>query len=347
MIAAAYAGTGDQYWYVKPDSPLKTLADATENQTMSYSTNGATSHAIALAFGKQLGVKAKPIATGGPTATYTMTMTGQVDIGWGVMPFGLKEYQEGKFRIIARGSDVPSMRNQTMRVQVVNANALKERKDVMLRFMRAYRETLDWMYASPQAVKFYAEKMKMAEELVVLQRDQFNPKDAMLPDRLSDLDLVDGGRGRAEVPRQAADQGRAERAVPDSAGGVVSVRRQCRLLRWRADLDAQSSIAARRLRVFAAAHALLLAEFAHLALARDGRLRHQRRDAEFGERDGDLLHLVGAADAVARHAFEVVVDHLVPIERRIIVLQRRRDLVARCRRAARRGSIRRSAPRCP
>ena len=157
---------------------------------MSYSTNGATSHAIALAFGKQLGVKAKPIATGGPPATYTMTMSGQVDIGWGVMPFGLKEYQEGKFRIIARGSDVPSMRNQTMRVQVVNLNALKERKDVMLRFMRAYRETLDWMYANPQAVKFYAEKMKMSEDLIVLQRDQFNPKEAMLPDRLSDLDLV-------------------------------------------------------------------------------------------------------------------------------------------------------------
>jgi NitT/TauT family transport system substrate-binding protein len=190
VIAAAYAGTGDQYWYVKPDSPLKSLADATDKHTMSYSTNGATSHAIALAFGKQLGVKAKPIATGGPPATYTMTMSGQVDIGWGVMPFGLKEYQEGKFRIIARGSDVPSMRNQTMRVQVVNADALRERKEVMLRFMRAYRETLDWMYSSPEAVKLYAEKMKMPEELVVLQRDQFNPKEAMLPDRLSDLDLV-------------------------------------------------------------------------------------------------------------------------------------------------------------
>jgi hypothetical protein len=82
------------------------------------------------------------------------------------------------------------MRNQTMRVQVVNLNALKERKDVMLRFMRAYRETLDWMYANPQAAKFYGEKMKLSEELVILQRDQFNPKEAMLPDRLSDLDLV-------------------------------------------------------------------------------------------------------------------------------------------------------------
>ena len=41
-----------------------------------------------------------------------------------------------------------------------------------------------------EAVKLYAEKIKMPESLVILQRDQFNPKEAMLPDRLSDLDLV-------------------------------------------------------------------------------------------------------------------------------------------------------------
>jgi NitT/TauT family transport system substrate-binding protein len=89
-----------------------------------------------------------------------------------------------------RGSDVPSMRNQTVRVEIVNARALKERHDVMVRFMRAYRETLDWMYSSPQAVKFYSEQMQMPESLVELQRDQFNPKSALNPDKLSDIDLV-------------------------------------------------------------------------------------------------------------------------------------------------------------
>jgi NitT/TauT family transport system substrate-binding protein len=157
---------------------------------MAYSTNGATSHVIALGFVKQLGVKAKPTATGGPPATYTMTMTGQIDIGWAVVPFGLAELQEGKIRVVARGPDVPTLRNQTIRVQVVNANALKERKDVMVRFMRAYRESLDWMYANPLAVKYYAETIKQPESLVVMQRDQYNPKDALSPDRLSDLDQV-------------------------------------------------------------------------------------------------------------------------------------------------------------
>jgi NitT/TauT family transport system substrate-binding protein len=190
VLAAAYVGVGDQYWYVPANSPLKSLADATEKQTLAYSTNGATSHVIALGFVKQLGVKAKPTATGGPPSTYTMTMTGQIDIGWAVVPFGLAELQEGKIRVIARGPDVPTLRNQTIRVQIVNANALKDRKDVMIRFMRAYRESLDWMYSNPLAVKYYAETIKQPESLVVMQRDQYNPKEALSPDRLSDLDQV-------------------------------------------------------------------------------------------------------------------------------------------------------------
>ena len=228
MIAAAYAGTGDQFWYVKPDSPLKTLADATDKHTMSYSTNGSTSHDIALGFGKQLGVKAKPTATGGPPATYTMTMSGQVDIGWA-------RDAVRRSRRCRRASSASSraaatcrrMRNQTVRVQVVNAERAEgASKDVMLRFMRAYRETLDWMYANPQAVKLYAEKMKMSENLIVLQRDQFNPKEAMLPDRLSDLDLVMEDAVALKFLDKPLTKDELDRAVPDPAGGVV-VDRSC------------------------------------------------------------------------------------------------------------------------
>src|SRR5262249_61315554 len=117
-------------------------------------TNGAPSPATAPGCVKHLGVKATPPAPGGPPATYTMTMTGQIDIGWAVVPFGLAELQEGKIRVVARGPDVPTLRNQTIRVQVVNANALKERKDVMVRFMRAYPQRLRWRYSNPLGVKY-------------------------------------------------------------------------------------------------------------------------------------------------------------------------------------------------
>ena len=46
------------------------------------------------------------------------------------------------------------------------------------------------MYSDPEAIKAYAAHMRMSESLVELQRDEFNPKEALNPDRLSDLDLV-------------------------------------------------------------------------------------------------------------------------------------------------------------
>jgi NitT/TauT family transport system substrate-binding protein len=190
ILAAAYTGVHDIYWFVPANSPIQGVKDISDKHTIAFSTSGSTSDSVLRALIAHHGLKAKPTQTGGPPATFTMTMSGQVDIGWSVAPFGLKELQAKTIRVLMRGSDLPSMRNQTVRVEIVNANALKARHDVMVRFMRAWRETLDWMYANPLAVKYYAEQMRMPESLVELQRDEFNPKSALNPDKLSDVDLV-------------------------------------------------------------------------------------------------------------------------------------------------------------
>ena len=190
VLAAAYTGVQDIYWFVPTNSPIKDVNDITDKHTIAYSNSGSTSDSVQRALIAHYGIKAKPTSTGGPPPTLTMTMSGQIDVGWSVAPFGLKELQSKSIRVIMRGNDVPSMRNQTVRVEIVNAIALKERHDVMVRFMRAYRETVDWMYADPLAVKYYSDSMRMAESLVELQRQEFNPKDAMNPDKLSDIDLV-------------------------------------------------------------------------------------------------------------------------------------------------------------
>ena len=96
IIGANFTGAGDIFYYVRADSPIKSLKDATEKATISYSTNGATTHTIVLGYLRELGVKAVPTATGGMPATLTQVMSGQIDIGWGSPPFGLKEIEEGK-----------------------------------------------------------------------------------------------------------------------------------------------------------------------------------------------------------------------------------------------------------
>src|SRR3974377_1193881 len=83
ILAPMFTGTQDLYWYVKSDSPIKTLKDATDRTTIAYSTNGSSSNNIVRAFVDELGAKAKPVATGGPPATLTAVMSGQGDIGRG------------------------------------------------------------------------------------------------------------------------------------------------------------------------------------------------------------------------------------------------------------------------
>jgi len=188
ILAPAFTGTGDLYWYVKSDSKIKSLKDATPETTIAYSTNGSSSNNIVVAFVSELGAKGKPTATGSPPGTLTAVMSGQIDIGWAAPPFGLKEIKEGKIRIVARGSDVPSLRGQTMRTLIVNLNSLKTKHDAIMRFMEAYREAVDWMYADPKAVEMYSVKMKLPVDLLKQSMDEFQPKATLQSDKFADLD---------------------------------------------------------------------------------------------------------------------------------------------------------------
>ena len=190
VILPAFTGTSDLYWYVKADSPIKSLKDATDKNTIAYSTNGSSSNNIVLAFVEELGLKAKPTATGSPPGTLTSVMSGQIDIGWAAPPFGIKEINEGKIRIIARGSDVPSLRGQTVRVLIANADALDKKKDAILRFVKGYREAVDWMYSDPAAVEMYAKKTNMAPAIIRQSIDEFQPKATMQSDELKDLNAA-------------------------------------------------------------------------------------------------------------------------------------------------------------
>jgi NitT/TauT family transport system substrate-binding protein len=190
ILLPAFTGTSDLYWYVKGDSPLKSLKDTTETTTIAYSTNGSSSNNIVLAFKDELGAKAKPTPTGGPPGTMTAVMSGQVDIGWAAPPFGLKEVKEGKIRIIARGSDVPSLRGQTVRAIIVNSNSLKTKHDAIMKFVDAYREAVDWMYSDPKAMEMYAEKLKIPLEIVKQSAGDFQPKSTMQSDEMKDMDGI-------------------------------------------------------------------------------------------------------------------------------------------------------------
>jgi ABC-type nitrate/sulfonate/bicarbonate transport system substrate-binding protein len=188
IIGAQATGAAD-YWYAK-NPAIKTLKD-TNGHTIAFSTNGSSTHSVVRAFIDEFKLTAKPQPTGNPSATLTAVMTDQVDVGWAAPPFGLKEMEEGKIHLVARATDATLVRGQTIRVLVANTDALVKRKEVIERFMKAYRESIDYLYSSsPQVMKDYAEFARVSEPLAKRVRDEFFPKSLVNPDQIHGLDTL-------------------------------------------------------------------------------------------------------------------------------------------------------------
>jgi NitT/TauT family transport system substrate-binding protein len=192
VIGNASSGSSE-YWYVPADSPVKTMADA-GGKTIAYSTTGSSSHLIVLSFIRANGLFAKAAGTGGPAATFTQVMSGQIDVGWSSPPFGLDAVSEGKIRVIAKGNDLPEFRDQTIRLIVANAGFLERRKDVAARYVQGYRDALDWMYSDPAGLDAYAEFAKTSPANAREVRDVYYPRDHLMVDFIAGLDaaMADG-----------------------------------------------------------------------------------------------------------------------------------------------------------
>ena len=176
----------DAYWFVRKDSPVKSMADMS-GRTIAFSTIGSSTHANVLALIDHYKVDAKPVATGGGPATHTMVMTGQVDAGWSAPPLGLEALRKGEVRVIVRAAELPLVKGHTVRTIIANKNSFDARREVFARFMRAYRETIDWMYAGDEALKIYAPFAGISLEDAQRIRDEFDPKEMLIPDHVMGL----------------------------------------------------------------------------------------------------------------------------------------------------------------
>jgi len=184
IIGASSTGSREIFYYVPAKSPITSLREA-NGKTIAYSTGGSSTQVGALRFMAEYGLKdMKPTATGDAVSTTTQAMTGQVDIGWCVAPFNLDVLARGDIRMIGRLSDLEHLRKQTIRVQIANAQALEKKKDLFVRYLRAYREVLDWMYASDDAVKKYIAITNLPEASVRAMLAEFIPKESLLIDEV-------------------------------------------------------------------------------------------------------------------------------------------------------------------
>ncbi len=187
IIGASSTGSREIFYYVPAKSPIASLREA-NGKTIAYSTAGSSTQVGALRFISEYGLKdMKPTPTGDAVSTTTQAMTGQVDIGWCVAPFNLDLLEEGDIRMIGRLSDLDHLRKQTIRVQIANAQALATKKDLFVRYLAAYREVLDWMYASDEAMQKYIAITGLPESSVRRMLAEFIPKESLQIDEVKGI----------------------------------------------------------------------------------------------------------------------------------------------------------------
>ena len=189
VIAAEATGAAEAFWYARTETGIRSLKD-TNGKTVAFSSPGSSTNLVLLQLLKAAGATPKMVATGGAPGTYTQVMSGQIDVGWSVPPFALKDLQEKKITIIARGSDVAEVQGQTIRVNVSSVSALKEKRDAIKKYVQALSRAIDFAYSSPDALANYAEIAKVSVEHAKMTRDDFFPKESLQLSEIKSLDLT-------------------------------------------------------------------------------------------------------------------------------------------------------------
>jgi NitT/TauT family transport system substrate-binding protein len=205
-------------------SPIQTIKDLV-GKTIAYATNGSSSHYQALDLINQFRIKAKLVATGSAAATLKELTSNRIDVGWATPPFGIREIEQGNIRVLARANDVLRIRNTTLSVLMTNAGTLEGRKDVLVRFMEAYRETIEWMYSDPTALKSYAEFTGVSEESARRLRDEFVTREMLSPDQIIGVKVIMKDAKARLSKRQVAELIQIPASVRDGPTGSSSWRR--------------------------------------------------------------------------------------------------------------------------
>ena len=226
IISAEATGAPDAFWYARPESGIKSIKD-TNGKTVAFSSPGSSTNLIILQLINQEKATPKLVATGGAP--------GNADAGddrpdrrrlVGAAVRAAAARRRAACRSSRAAATSRRSTNQTIRVNVANANALKEKRDAFVRYMRALSRAIDWAYSGAAAIDAYAALAKVPRALAQRTRDEFYPKDVAAARRGQGArPHAEAGAGVQVHHRAARRRGRAEGADRYPAQAVTPNRR--------------------------------------------------------------------------------------------------------------------------
>jgi NitT/TauT family transport system substrate-binding protein len=72
------------------------------------------------------------------------------------------------------------VKSRSGRVNITNLQTPQNRRDVLVRFHAAYKDTIEWMYSDPAALKIFSEFTNLPERVVNKVRELV-PKETLGP----------------------------------------------------------------------------------------------------------------------------------------------------------------------
>jgi NitT/TauT family transport system substrate-binding protein len=189
IVSSEFVGQNDSFFYVKADSPIKSIADLA-GKTVAFPRPGGDTDSVLQGLKAERNLDFKPVATGGLDATRTMVMTGQIDVGYSFPPYQLAAVKTGETRILFSGDVVESTKNVTGRVNIARKDFVEKRGDVARKFFAVLKGCIEWAYANlEESAKLYAEINKISLDEAKLGM-QFYKKEQLALGPIKGLDFA-------------------------------------------------------------------------------------------------------------------------------------------------------------
>jgi len=186
IIAAEFTGS-EMFWYAKESSGIKSMSDL-DGKAIGHNLPGTSAHLATLALNDAIGGGANLVMAGRMPDNMTQVLSGQIDVGYAVPPYALKQIAEGELVMVARGVDLDSVRNLTTRTVLASSSFMAEHRDVAVRYIQAIDMAHDWMYSNlDEALELYADVNELPVSILETVIE-FYARDSVRPGNMQGLD---------------------------------------------------------------------------------------------------------------------------------------------------------------
>jgi NitT/TauT family transport system substrate-binding protein len=190
IISPEETGAPDIFWVAKMDTAITSMQDL-HGQAVGFSAPGALDHLVLLTLLREAGVDdARLLPIGAADNGMLMVLNFELQASWGGPLSAVKDLSSGEDRVIGRANDSPLVRNETVRVNVANANFLAGHRASVLGFLKAYKKSIDWAYSDPAALQAYAKLADVSVEFAKYIVNGFATKQAAQLDEIKGEDTA-------------------------------------------------------------------------------------------------------------------------------------------------------------